>query len=132
MPQSKQDKSHPSFMPGPSQEKAHTWFSGKNRAWEQKGLRLTVPSIFPTLFSWQLRPTSPQALHDGMVSSPLHHLLRANVRSVLRHICQSSSDPPQRLHKVKSLPVLTLRVMLPLQQCDFLPKIHGRQCFILI
>lgn len=101
--------------------------------WEEQGLGAegtetfyTVPSIFPTPFSWQLPPTSPQTLHDAMVPSPFHHLLRANVRFVLRHICESSSDPPQRFHKVQSLPVLTFRVMFPLQQCDFLPKIRGR------
>lgn len=107
--------------------------------WEEQGLGAegtetfyTVPSIFPTLFSWQVHPASPEALHDVVLPSHFHHLLRANMRSVLRHNCQSSSDPPQRFHKVKSLPALTFRVMFPLQQCDFLPKIHGRQCCILI
>lgn len=43
-------------------------------------------------------------------------------RPALRHTCQASSAPPLMLHKVKSLPALKLRVMFPLQQCDFLPK----------
>lgn len=132
-PQIKQGKSHPTFMPGPPQENAHIWFSEKNRGWEQKGLRL----IQFLSFSQHSSRGSSIPPHPKLCIMPwhhllFHHLLRVNMRSVLKHICQSSSDPLQRLHKVKSLPALIFRVIFPLQQCDFLPKIHGRRCFILI
>lgn len=53
-------------------------------------------------------------------------------RPALKHTCQASSASPLILQKVKSLPALRLRVMFPLQQCDFLPKIHERWSFVFI
>lgn len=132
MPQSKQGKRYPAFMPGTSQENVHIWSSGKNRGWEQKRLYkqfLAFPNPLlmaaPSLHHF----TPSSAWCCGAISfSPLS---QGKWEICLRHICQSSSDPPQRLHKLKSLPALAFRVTFPLQHY-FLPKIHGRQCFILI
>jgi len=126
--------SHPTFLPGPSQENALKFsLLGRTGTASRRAQDFfTVPVITPHPSGGSSIPASPQALHDALVPPPHHCLLRANLRCALRHICQTSSYPPLMLHKVKSLPALRLRVMFPLQQCDFLPKIHGRQCFVFI
>lgn len=72
VPQSKQGKSHATFMPGPSQENAHIWFSEKNRAWEQKGLRLFIQFLEFSQHSSHGRSILP---HPKLCTMSCCHLL---------------------------------------------------------